>query len=100
MSVKAIPKVKNITGLGKDALVAGGIGGLARGIGMIFLGPLGDGLGGIIGGSMVGGVPGTIIAVSAVSDALRGITAGLAGQVMGGFGRGGGGGGGANNSVM
>ena len=95
MSVK-VPTMSKVTDIGKDALVAGLIGGGAMSLGNMLMGPLGGGIGAVFGGAAVGGVPGTIVAVSGVMNAMSAFTAGLTGSLFGGLA----GATGANGNVM
>ena len=97
-SAVKVPTMKNTLDLGKDALIAGGLGGVMRALGAVLFGDLGAALGGITAGAMVGGTAGTVLAVTAVSDALVGLTAGIAGRFTGMIG--GGNGSGSNMQIM
>lgn len=95
MNVK-VPTMSKVSDVGKDAVVAGLIGGGAMSLGNMIMGPLGGGLGAVLGGAAIGGVPGTIVAVSGVMNGMAAFTAGLTGTIFGGIA----GAGGANSDVM
>jgi len=98
MSVK-VPTMSKVTDIGKDAMVAGLIGGGAMSLGNMFMGPLGGGMGAVLGGAAIGGVPGTVVAVSGVMNAMATFVSGLTGTLFGGL-AGATGATGANNNVM
>jgi len=95
MSVK-VPTMGRVTELGKDAVVAGLIGGGAMSLGQMLMGPLGGGLAAVLGGAAIGGTPGTIVAISGVMNSMAAFTAGLTGTLFGGIA----GAAGANTNVM
>ena len=78
-SVK-MPSQAAVKKVGKDALVAGAVGGAGVALGAAMLGPtLGAPLGAIIAGAAVGGSGGEIVAINGVMD-------GMVSLFMGGFG--------------
>jgi hypothetical protein len=84
MNMVKVPTMHRITELGKDAVVAGIAGGAAMALGYKLMGPLGAALGAVGAGAMVGGVPGTVIAVSGVSNSMATWITGLIEGVFGG----------------
>ena len=94
MSMVKVPTMHRVSELGKDAVIAGIAGGAAMALGFKLMGPLGAALGAVGAGAMVGGVPGTVVAVSGVSNSMAAWITGLIEGVFGG------GAGAANGNVM
>ncbi len=70
MSVKVIPSGSAIKGRFGTGLKAGGIGGLAVGLGARMFGPLGAFMGAVLGGAMLTGDDGKIVTINGVMDAI------------------------------
>ena len=81
---KLIPTKNKVMDTAKNSVKAGGLGGLAYGLGLNIAGPIGAAGGSVLAGSMIGGTDGKIVATNGIMELVANMFSGTARQDQGG----------------